>query len=58
MVMTPYEEWDLTELWNAVQYTKHEYIKARNAREPSTELWNEYAKFLHIYRLRRRSLIK
>jgi hypothetical protein len=51
-----YEEWDLTELWNAVVYTKHAYIRARNAREPSTTLWNEYAKMLHAYRLRRRSL--
>jgi predicted phosphoadenosine phosphosulfate sulfurtransferase len=52
-----YEEWDLTELWNAVCYSKREYIKARNARKPTHELWNNYARFLHLYRLRRRELI-
>lgn len=51
-----YEEWDLTKLWNAVTYTKYAYIRARDARQPSAKLWNEYARMLHIYRLRRRSL--
>ncbi len=51
-----YAEWDLIELENAVTYTKHVYIKARDARQPSVELWNKYARMLHVYRLRRRSL--
>ena len=51
-----YEEYDLTELENAVAYTKARYIEARNARRPSTALWNEYARLLNAYRLRRRSL--
>ncbi len=52
-----YEEWDLTELWHAVSNAKCAYIRARNARKPSVALWNDYARLLNAYRLRRRSLI-
>ena len=48
---------DLDELEEMVDRLKARYIKARNARQPSsTALWNEYARLLHFLRLRKRRM--
>ena len=50
------EEHDLFVLEAAVKAAKVRYVQARNARQPSTAMWNEYARLLHMLRLRKREM--
>ncbi len=47
---------DLDELEEMVDRLKARYTKARDARQPSAALWNEYARLLHYLRLRKRRM--
>lgn len=54
--MTPGQGLTLEHLEWAVEKFKARYIKARDARQPSAVLWNEYARLLHRLRLRKREM--
>lgn len=47
---------DLDELEEMVDRLKARYVLARNARQPATVQWNEYARLLHFLRLRKRRM--
>jgi len=46
---------DLDELEEMIARFRAQYIRVRNARLPSAPMWNEYARLLHVQRLRKRS---
>jgi hypothetical protein len=50
------EEHDLLALEAAVEEAKMCYLHARSMRQPSTTQWNDYARLLHLLRLRRREM--
>jgi len=54
--MLPEDERLLALRLKVVEAIKAVYIRERNARRPSTVLWNEYARSLHEYWLLKRSM--
>lgn len=51
----PYTRWGARYLEEVVEVARVRYVLARDARQPSAHLWNEYARKLHTLRLRKRS---